>query len=281
MVPHSGWGNISSFLYFDHHKSWKCFLTFSLFTAALPFTHHCHFSSSTFLLHLPPTVSLPRHLSHSCLLLLSVFFLFLLSPALTLNLSLGCSNFPLITFSLFHLAIPTPQTSFPPPSLAILSPFFSTILSSLSHPSLLLTFHPPPTPSSPPGLAAVCGNAFWPLPPHTQTHTKFNVGQNRDETKERMNKTVELMAMVTAPGGPTLLIYYAGWAFKSRYSPSSLLTASLRSTLQWERESSDREIEMEMEREERWETGGKEQKTMSEDLLEIGRRQSAPQNPNT
>lgn len=72
-------------------------------------------------------------------------------------------------------------------------------------------------------------------PLHTHRCTKFNAGQNREETKEQMNKTVELMAMVTAPGGLTFLIYNARWAFKHRYRPGSLLTASLRSTLQWER----------------------------------------------
>lgn len=80
--------------------------------------------------HLLPGVSLPQksHKSHSCLLLLSIFFCFS-SPCSCLNSQsfAWLLSFSLITFSLlWHLPIPPPQTSFPL-SLAILSP-----LSSLS-----------------------------------------------------------------------------------------------------------------------------------------------------
>lgn len=240
-----------------------CFYSWSPIYSSLPL-----FFFLTILLHLLPTISMPQHLSHSCSLALSVFFRF----SSTFSGPNSQSFAWLLSFSP-HNFLPFPSThpyaSNLVPTLSCHPQPFTSFLSSLSHPSLLLTFHLPPTPYSLPGLAAVCSNAFWPLPPSTHRHTQNLMwGQNRDETKERMNKTVELMVMVTAPRGPTLLIYNGGWAFKSRYSLGSLLTASLRSTLQWER---DRDREIQMGREERWET--RKQKTLSEIFLfpELGK----------
>lgn len=55
-----------------------------------------------------------------------------------------------------------------------------------------------PSPHSTPGLALAS-----PKPPRA----KFNVGLNREETKQRMNKTVEMMWMERHPEETGLLIY--------------------------------------------------------------------------
>lgn len=156
-------------------------VTFSLFPAAFLCTHCCFPLS-------PSPESVTAAASLACLVMLSVYY--------------AQTGGVLSIFSLDALR---------PPTIPFLSPsdLFFILRHILLFPQFyLLVFHYSLQPT-------------WisSSPPTPSTRTKFNVRRRiLMRQKEWMNKTVELMGTVTAPEGPTLLMYNAGWAFKSRYS---------------------------------------------------------------